>query len=78
MTEKSSKHNELMRKRISNLMDEYNLSKPQLSRDTGISEGGIKYILNKECNPTAHTISILCNYFGVSTDYLFGNTDKRK
>lgn len=77
MAEKSSNHNELMRKRIELLMSERKLSKPMLAERTGISVGGIKYILNKECNPTAANLIRLADYFDVTLDYLTGRTDKR-
>lgn len=57
------------------LLEERNISAYKLSKDTGISEALISYWKNGKQQPKYDSINLLCDYFGVSADYLLGRTD---
>lgn len=53
-----------------------NMSAYKLSKETGISDRLIGYWRKGEKLPSAENIVILATYFGISTDYLLGLSDK--
>lgn len=61
--------------RLKELRKETELSQQQLGDKTGFSSSAIaRWELGKS-EPTASTICILCDFFGVTSDYLLGRSD---
>ena len=52
------------------LRQEFNVSQPQLAKETGLANSEISYWENGERTPNARVIIILSRYFQVTTDYL--------
>lgn len=52
------------------LRKEFNVSQPQLAKETGLANSEISYWENGERTPNARVIIILSRYFQVTTDYL--------
>lgn len=61
--------------RFEGLVKERNLSKAQLIRATGISEGAIDGWRKKGTMPTSDCLCKLADFFEVSTDYLLGRSN---
>jgi len=59
-----------------NLLQERNVSSYRLTKDTGLPNGTISKWKNGVQYPSIESLVKLANYFGVSTDYLLGRTDK--
>ena len=65
----------MVAKRLKELRIEKGLSQKELSELTGIPQATIaRYELGKT-EPIASTIVTLCDFFGVSADYLIGRQD---
>lgn len=60
------------------LMSERNINAKTLSDVTGISTGNISDWKSGRSKPSTEKLSILAAYFGVTTDYLLGNEQKKK
>ena len=58
-----------------NLMKEKNITKAELSRNTGISTGNLSDWANGRCLPSAEKLELLADYLDCSVDYLLGRTD---
>ena len=56
-------------------MNERNITARKLSQDTGISTGNISDWKSGRSKPSTEKLSMLAEYFNVSTDYLLGKTD---
>ena len=61
--------------RLKALREEKHVSQTQLAKDTGLSQSAITAWETGKRVPSAQAIIILARYFGVSTDYLLGETD---
>lgn len=59
-----------MKTNIKSLRKEFNISQPQLSKETGLSKGGLSFWENEERIPNAKVVIILSRYFQVSCDYI--------
>ena len=57
------------------LRKDFNLSQPQLAKETGLANSEISYWENGERTPNAKVVIILSRYFQVTTDYLLKVTD---
>lgn len=60
------------------LMKERGINAKQLSQGTGISTGNISDWKSGKAAPSAKSLAKLSEFFGVTTDYLLGNTDQTK
>ena len=68
---------EKLGERIKELRQEQKISQMQLSKQTGITQAAIaRYELNIS-EPRATEIKKLCDFFGVTSDYLIGLDDNR-
>ena len=61
--------------RLKELRTEKNLTRTQLSKETGLSAGAIGFWETEKRIPNAMAIIALAKFFGVTTDYLLGVTD---
>ena len=61
--------------RIKELREDKNLSQQQLANKTGLSSSSIARWELGQSEPTATAISVLCDFFGVTSDYLLGRND---
>lgn len=52
------------------------LSQAQLSKETGLSHTALVYWENKKRIPNAIAVVTLARFFGVTTDYLLGESDE--
>lgn len=52
------------------------VSQKQVCDKTGISTNAYSYYESDKSEPTASRIVWLCDYFGVSVDYLLGRAEK--
>lgn len=64
--------------RLQKLRGERRQSRVALSELCGLSRGMIRQYERGEKIPTLKTLIVLANYFGVSIDYLAGETNNRK
>jgi len=58
------------------LLQERNISTYKLTKDSGIPNGMVNRWKNGVVMPSVENLIKLADYFGVSTDYLLGRTDK--
>ncbi|MGN1234612.1 MAG: helix-turn-helix domain-containing protein, partial [Christensenellaceae bacterium] len=65
---------EFFAERIKQLRREAGLSQGELAKKIGVTQRKISYWENGQIEPDLATIDVLCNYFGVSADYLLGRT----
>ena len=61
--------------RIKELRTEHSLSQHNLARQIGVSQKAIDYWERGVNEPKAGYIVLLCDYFGVSADYLLGREE---
>lgn len=61
--------------RLRELREDKGLSQQQLADKTGLSSSTIARWELGQSEPTATAISILCDFYGVTGDYLLGRTD---
>lgn len=61
--------------RLNELMEDENLSSLALSKILNINDSTILRWRKGLMNPTIDKLNILCDYFGVSADYLLGRED---
>ncbi len=62
-------------KRLKELRTQKNLSQFQLAKKTNLTKTSINHWENGKCPPNANAVVALANYFGVTTDYLLGESD---
>ena len=55
-----------------------NVTQKQVAESVGLSERGYQNYELDNREPTMSSIIKLADYFGVSTDYLLGRSDKRR
>ena len=63
--------------RLEELRKEKNISRKQLLEDCGLGKNQITYWEQKNIIPNLSTLTILSNYFGVTVDYLLGESDQK-
>ena len=61
--------------RLKELRANKNLSQEQLAKKAGLTKTSINHWENGTCLPNANAIIALARYFGVTTDYLLGESD---
>lgn len=66
---------ELFKSRLSELMQEIDISSKQLALMSGISEAALSRYLNGLRTPTVENVISLANTLNVTTDYLLGLSD---
>lgn len=62
--------------RLKQLREAADLTQRELSDQLGIGEKEIWRYENEPANPTAHKLTKIAAFFGVSVDYLLGLSDK--
>ncbi|AIC94647.1 MULTISPECIES: helix-turn-helix domain-containing protein [Shouchella] len=65
-------------KRLKQLRKEQKLTQEQLGRLINVTKVSISGYENGNRTPDTDTINRIADVFGVTTDYLFGRTDRRK
>ena len=62
--------------RIKEQREKFNLSQQQLAEIAGVSRSAVsRWESNNRDNPTSTPLSKMCEFFGVSMDYILGKTD---
>lgn len=61
--------------RLNALLQERNLTRKQFLSDVKMGENQIRYWEKKNTVPNHSSLLAIASYFGVSADYLLGNTD---
>ena len=61
--------------RLKELRNEKNISQAELAKTIGLSTGCIGMLETGKREPTSNTLSLLSDFFGVTTDYLLGRED---
>ena len=61
--------------RVRELRHKHGLSQAQLARETGLSPDSVMLWETGRCRPREQKLKLLADYFGVSPDYLRGDTD---
>ena len=62
-------------KRLKELRIKENLSQGKLAKNAGLTQPAINHWEQGKYTPNANAIITLANYFGVTTDYLLGESD---
>ena len=65
----------IFNKRLKELRTNRNLSQEQLAKRAGLTKTSINHWENGTCLPNANAIVTLAHFFGVTTDYLLGESD---
>ena len=65
----------LLNKRLKDLRIKNKLSQSELAKNVNISQPAINYWELGKRTPNANAVITLANYFGVTTDYLLGESD---
>lgn len=60
------------------LLDERGVTAYQVAKATGISTGSLSDWKNGRSSPKAEKLQKIADYFGVSVDYLLGNSDEKE
>lgn len=63
--------------RIKSLRDEAGLSQADLAKELSVAQNTVSSWENGKRDPDTDTVKQLAAFFGVSTDYLLGATDKK-
>ena len=64
--------------RIEYLLRTNGMSQSDLSKATGISTGLISQWKKRTQNPSISKLAVVADYFGVTVDYLLGNSDEKE
>lgn len=72
------KTNEVVKKRIRELVDSTNLSKTECAKQIGISYSTFNKLYNHGGITRVHFICQIAEYFSVSTDYILGLSDDKE
>ena len=67
--------NNKIKERLNELLEEKNITPYKLSIDLSVSRSVVHYWLTGKTTPNADYIIKLCEYFGVSSDFLLGVSD---
>lgn len=70
--------NEIIGKRIRNLLIENNITQKDLAERIGLTQATLSRNINGVHEPRADVIKQIADYFKVSVDYILGNTTERK
>lgn len=70
------KMNNKFKLRLKQLREEKNLSQTALAENLNVSRGSISYYENGDRIPDIETAKKIAKYFGVTTDYLIGMSDR--
>ena len=65
----------IFNKRLKELRLKKNLSQGELAKRSGLTQTSINHWENGKCLPNATAIVTLARFFGVTTDYLLGESD---
>ena len=65
----------IFNKRLKELRTNKKLSQGELAKRAGLTQTSINHWENGKCPPNANAIVTLARYFGVTTDYLLGESD---
>ena len=65
----------IFNKRLKELRTKKNLSQNELAKRAGLTKTSVNHWENGKCLPNANAIIALAKYFGVTTDYLLGESD---
>lgn len=68
---------EILSERLFHLRKERKLTRKTVAEQLEMSERSYQRYENAEREPVASTISRMADFYGVTTDYLLGRTDKR-
>lgn len=68
----------MIKNRLKQLRKEANLTQKDLADKLNISKGSIAMYETGKRSPDNEILSIIADFFGVSTDYLLGRTDIKK
>ena len=63
--------------RVKNLREDADLNQTELGKRVSMTQRKISYMECGKCEPSIDDIITLCRYFGVSSDYLLGLSDKQ-
>ena len=61
--------------RLKEIMDERNISSHTLAKNIEVHVSTIYRWLNAEMYPTIDKLNMICDFFGVTSDYLLGRED---
>lgn len=61
--------------RLTELMEDNNISSVKLSKQINVDHTTIIRWKHGEMNPTIDKLNMLCDFFGVTADYLLGRED---
>lgn len=64
--------------RLKQLRSEHKLTQDELGKKINVSKASISLYEKNQREPSKESLITLANFFNVSTDYLLGNSDKRK
>ncbi|WAW15750.1 helix-turn-helix domain-containing protein [Peptostreptococcus equinus] len=62
-------------KRLNECIEDYGISRTELSKRTGLTQATISRYLSNKMTPTGENLALLADVFDVSVDYLLGRTD---
>ena len=65
-------------KRLKALRSEHHLTQQQVADGAGVTRSLLTYYEVKNREPGAYVLCCLADYFGVTTDYLLGRSDRRE
>lgn len=63
--------------RLKQLIGKTAKSARQVAIEMGVTPRCLEYLVNGRGNPRVDVLCALADYFGVTTDFLLGRTDKR-
>ncbi len=58
--------------KLKNLREEQEINQTQLGKKLGMTQRKLSYIECGKCEPSIDDIVLICQYFGVSSDYMLG------
>lgn len=65
----------MLKQRLKELREERGLSKRELSRIIGLNHRAVSQYELGKTEPNYQTLKKLCDYFGITADYLLGFSD---
>lgn len=66
----------VFKKRVIDLINKNNITQKILASEIGVTEATLSRNLNGVHAPRSEEVLKIANYFGVTSDYLMGNTDE--
>ncbi len=58
--------------KLKNLREQQELNQTELGKKVGMTQRKLSYIECGKCEPSIDDIVLICEYFGVSSDYMLG------